>query len=102
MVGKQQKSGVRSQKSGAARCSGVPLKGRHRVSSVFCLLTSVFLLSFICCSAFASSWTRQPSGTMAWLHAVYFLDQDRGWIAGANGTLLSTVDGGATWTKTSF
>jgi photosystem II stability/assembly factor-like uncharacterized protein len=38
---------------------------------------------------------------MAWLHAVYFLDQDRGWIAGANGTLLSTVDGGATWSKTS-
>jgi photosystem II stability/assembly factor-like uncharacterized protein len=36
---------------------------------------------------------------MAWLHAVYFLDQHRGWIAGSNGTLLQTTDGGATWTK---
>jgi photosystem II stability/assembly factor-like uncharacterized protein len=39
---------------------------------------------------------------MAWLHAVYFLDQNRGWIAGGNGTLLNTVDGGVTWNKTQF
>ena len=39
---------------------------------------------------------------MAWLHSVYFLDANRGWIAGSNGTLLSTVDGGATWSRTSF
>jgi photosystem II stability/assembly factor-like uncharacterized protein len=39
---------------------------------------------------------------MAWLHAVYFVDQDHGWIAGGNGTLLSTVDGGVTWNKTSL
>ena len=39
---------------------------------------------------------------MAWLHAVYFLDQQRGWIAGGNGTLLSTVDGGVTWNRISF
>jgi photosystem II stability/assembly factor-like uncharacterized protein len=52
-------------------------------------------------TAFCSSWTRQPSGTMAWLHSVYFLDQNHGWIAGGNGTLLSTVDGGVTWNKNS-
>ncbi len=40
---------------------------------------------------------------MAWLHAVYFLDQNRGWIAGSKGTLLGTVDGGKSWqVKTSF
>jgi len=39
---------------------------------------------------------------MAWLHAVYFLDQDHGWIAGGNGTLLSTTDGGVTWNKASL
>ena len=49
----------------------------------------------------ASSWTRQTSGTMAWLHSVYFLDQNRGWVAGSNGTLLKTIDGGATWNKVS-
>ena len=47
----------------------------------------------------AATWTRRPSGTMAWLHAVYFLDQNRGWVAGTGGTLLSTNDGGQTWLK---
>ena len=47
----------------------------------------------------ASSWTRQKSGTMAWLHSVYFLDQNHGWVAGSNGALLKTSDGGATWNK---
>jgi photosystem II stability/assembly factor-like uncharacterized protein len=45
----------------------------------------------------SSAWRRQQSGTMAWLHAVYFLDQDRGWAVGGNGALLSTKDGGKTW-----
>jgi photosystem II stability/assembly factor-like uncharacterized protein len=34
---------------------------------------------------------------MAWLHAVYFLDQERGWAVGGNGALLSTRDGGRNW-----
>jgi photosystem II stability/assembly factor-like uncharacterized protein len=34
---------------------------------------------------------------MAWLHAVYFLDQNRGWAVGGKGALLSTTDGGKTW-----
>jgi len=68
------------------------------------LLTFFFLLFTAHCSlftVFASPWTRQPSGTMAWLRAVYFLDQSRGWVAGSNGTLLRTTDGGATWKKLS-
>ena len=36
---------------------------------------------------------------MAWLRSVYFLDQNRGWVAGSSGTLLRTTDGGATWKK---
>src|SRR5438132_5910174 len=39
---------------------------------------------------------------MAWLHSVYFLDQDRGWVAGSNGTLLQTIDGGTTWKRMSL
>src|SRR5258705_7811517 len=59
------------------------------------------LLSAFCFlpSAFGSSWTRQPSGTMAWLRSVYFLDQNRGWVAGSGGTLLQTTDGGETWKR---
>ena len=34
---------------------------------------------------------------MAWLHAVFFLDQNRGWAVGSKGTLLQTLDGGNTW-----
>ena len=77
-----------------------------RVSSVSCLLTSVFLFLLTAhCSlltAHGSSWIRQPSGTMAWLHAVYFLDQNRGWVVGSNGAFLQTIDGGVTWKKAAF
>src|SRR6266550_3085957 len=68
------------------------------------VLTLLLLLLTAHCSlltVFASPWTRQPSGTMAWLHSVYFLDRNQGWVAGSNGTLLTTTDGGATWKKLS-
>ena len=45
----------------------------------------------------SAAWTRQRSGTMAWLHAVYFLNPTTGWVAGSNGTLLFTNDGGRSW-----
>lgn len=44
-----------------------------------------------------AEWTRQTSGTLSWLRAVYFLDENRGWIAGGRGTLLTTIDGGKNW-----
>ncbi len=44
-----------------------------------------------------SGWIRQRSGTLAWLHSIYFLDQNRGWVVGSKGTLLATIDGGKTW-----
>jgi photosystem II stability/assembly factor-like uncharacterized protein len=67
-------------------------------------LSAAFLLLSICClslaafgSPLASRWTRQRSGTLAWLHGVFFVDESRGWAVGSKGALLSTVDGGATW-----
>jgi photosystem II stability/assembly factor-like uncharacterized protein len=54
----------------------------------FCLLPS---------AAHAAAWERQATGTFAWLHAVFFVDERRGWAAGSKGALLSTSDGGATW-----
>ncbi len=53
----------------------------------FCLLPS----------AHAAAWERQRTGTFAWLHSVFFVDERRGWAAGSKGALLSTSDGGATW-----
>jgi len=48
-------------------------------------------------SAQSGNWARQPAGTMAWLHSVFFLDQNRGWAVGSKGTVLQTDDGGNTW-----
>ena len=45
----------------------------------------------------AAVWERQRTGTFAWLHSVFFVDERRGWAAGGKGALLSTADGGATW-----
>jgi photosystem II stability/assembly factor-like uncharacterized protein len=62
----------------------------------FCLLLSAFCLLP---SAYGSAWTHQQSGTMAWLRAVYFLNETHGWVAGTNGALLETLDGGNHWKK---
>src|SRR5690349_23720248 len=47
-----------------------------------------------------SAWSKQPAATMAWLHSVFFIDQNRGWAAGSKGTLLHTEDGGRNWKPT--
>src|ERR1700738_5497602 len=65
----------------------------YRLLPVLCLLLSAF------CLANAAAWSRQTTGTMSWLHGIYFLDQNRGWVAGSGGTLLETIDGGQTWRK---
>jgi photosystem II stability/assembly factor-like uncharacterized protein len=63
------------------------------------LLTFFFLLLTAHCSLLTvfASWTKQRTNSLAWLHAVYFLDQNRGWSVGSRGTLLATNDGGKSW-----
>ncbi len=62
---------------------------------------TLLILLLFAFTAFAQTgtWARQRAGTMAWLHAVYFLDQNRGWAVGSKGTLLNTLDGGNTWAQ---
>ena len=55
------------------------------------------LLAAAATFAQTGTWARQRSGSMAWLHSVYFFDQNRGFAAGSKGTLLQTSDGGNTW-----
>jgi len=45
----------------------------------------------------SGAWTRQRVTSLAWLHAVFFLDQNHGWAVGSRGTLLETIDGGKNW-----
>lgn len=66
-----------------------------RVHAAACIV-----LLFLICASLASAagvWTKQRSGTLAWLHAVYFLDQQKGWAVGGGGTVLKTTDGGESW-----
>ncbi|HYE14070.1 MAG TPA: YCF48-related protein [Pyrinomonadaceae bacterium] len=67
---------------------------RRLLPSAFCLLLSAF---FLAPAAHAGAWAKQKSGTMAWLHAVFFVDARRGWAAGGKGVLLKTSDGGERW-----
>lgn len=68
---------------------------KHRIG----LWATASALLLLCQSGVmaSSSWSRQASGTLAWLHAVYFLDQNRGWAVGGNGALVATRDGGRSW-----
>ncbi len=73
-----------------------------RVRGLSPILTAVSLLVFLLLSnsytqAQAGAWSRQRTGTLAWLHSVFFVDQDRGFAVGSRGTLLTTNDGGKTW-----
>lgn len=60
---------------------------------------SILFLFIVCFQTTSASWTRQESNTLAWLHDVYFLNEKTGWIAGSNGTLLTTFDAGKSWNK---
>jgi photosystem II stability/assembly factor-like uncharacterized protein len=64
-----------------------------------CRLLLLLLLTAHCSllTVPAASWTKQRTSSLAWLHAVYFLDQDRGWAVGSRGTLLATENGGKSW-----
>lgn len=57
----------------------------------------LLLLIFVCFQTANAGWTRQDSGTLAWLTSVYFVNQNKGWIGGSKGTFLATDDGGKTW-----
>ena len=68
------------------------LKSKHLLPAVCCLLFAVCFNA-----ASASTWQRQQTSSLAWLHAVFFVDQTRGWAVGSRGTLLTTADGGKSW-----
>ena len=66
-------------------------------SKAVLLRPAVSSLSLLRAAFGQGAWAKQPAGSMAWLHGVFFIDQNRGWAAGSKGTLLHTEDGGRTW-----
>jgi photosystem II stability/assembly factor-like uncharacterized protein len=60
-------------------------------------LTLAVLFAFSLNVSAQTLWKKQKTGTFAWLHSVFFLDESRGWAVGGKGALLATADGGETW-----
>lgn len=56
-----------------------------------------FLLCLFCIQTVNAQWKKINSGTFAWLHSIYFVNQQTGWIVGSNGIFLETTDGGSNW-----
>jgi photosystem II stability/assembly factor-like uncharacterized protein len=73
------------------------VKARVRHARAFTLCLSAFALLVLSSAAHGAAWERQRTGTFAWLHTVFFVNEQKGWAAGSKGALLSTSDGGATW-----
>ena len=63
----------------------------------FTLSFLIFIL-FIPVTFCQTSWYAQNSGTSSILQDVFFVDQDYGWIAGAQ-TILHSTDGGVSWVE---
>jgi photosystem II stability/assembly factor-like uncharacterized protein len=65
------------------------------------VMSTVLCLSIPVCASFTLAqtgpWSKQRTSSLSWLHALYFLDQNRGWAVGSKGTILVTTDGGLTW-----
>lgn len=57
-----------------------------------------FLLFFLLVTQICSAqWTQQNSGTTNLFYSCFFLDENTGWTAGEDGTILKTTDGGENW-----
>ena len=56
---------------------------------LFCLFSNIYF-SF-------AQWTPQNSGTSNFLHQIFFLNKDTGYVVQDNGVLRRTTDGGTNW-----
>jgi len=60
-------------------------------------LIHIFFVIIFLSYSIKADWHPQSSGTTANLNSVYFPVLNTGYIAGGNGTILKTTDGGASW-----
>lgn len=57
------------------------------------------LLLTACFQAVSANWVKQNTNSFAWYRDIFFLDDRRGWIVGADGVILITDDGGRSWVQ---
>jgi photosystem II stability/assembly factor-like uncharacterized protein len=68
-----------------------------------CLLATLILGAGPYVSADSSgTWISQPCGSQTILRGVSFVDSQRGWVVGNDGTILTTSNGGEDWTTQSI
>ena len=60
-------------------------------------MARTFLFLVLCAAAGAQSWVPQQSGTKVALRGISAVSANVAWASGAKGTVLRTIDGGATW-----
>lgn len=61
---------------------------------------SIFIfIALISISSFAQNWTASKAGSKGDLISVYFTSANTGWVAGDDGFLAHTNDGGKTWNQ---
>ena len=60
---------------------------------------SMFAMLLFCFQTANAEWVKRNTNSLAWFRDVFFVSQSKGWIAGSDGVLLSTEDGGATWVQ---
>ncbi len=77
----------------------ISLAARRAQWLVSAVCATFVLFAFLPVPALAKTdgWVRQRVGSLAWLHAVFFLDGVHGWAVGSRGTMLKTTDGGKNW-----
>ena len=60
---------------------------------------SVILALLLCFQTGHAEWVKQSTGTLSWLKDIFFIGPAKGWIAGSDGAMFSTTDGGRTWVR---
>lgn len=61
----------------------------------------VLAIAFVVFAAFApanADFIKRQTNSFAWFRDIHFVDSQRGWIVGTDGIILSTENGGQTWT----
>src|SRR5690349_18443148 len=62
-----------------------------------------FIFFLICVHTYSQSgWYAENSGTSNTLYSAYFIDGLTGWAAGANGTIIKTINGGNSYSAQNY
>jgi photosystem II stability/assembly factor-like uncharacterized protein len=60
---------------------------------------SVILVLLFCFQTGLAEWVKQSTNSLSWFKDIFFVDASKGWIVGSDGAMLSTSDGGRSWTR---